>query len=179
MNLLTVKCCDVAYGSDQNMDYLHISQHSHTADLFNTHISHGLIPVITRPTRITHQTATLIDNIYIKVQGDTQIKSGIITTQISDHLPVFAFFGNNARNTPKQTKIQFRELNDRNIDKIKLRLSHYDWAPLLNINSNDGLTYFISTLTSIIDDIAPSKTKTISAKHSIREPWVTKGIMKS
>jgi len=63
--LLTKETHDIIVGSDQNLDYLKINEHKHTSDLFNNFISNGLIPVITKPTRITHNTATLIDNIYI------------------------------------------------------------------------------------------------------------------
>jgi vacuolar-type H+-ATPase subunit F/Vma7 len=90
--ILVNKSHDIIIGTDQNFDYLKISDHKNTADLFNICISHGLIPVITRPTRITHNSATLIDNIYIKLQ-QTHLASGIITTHLSDHLTIFAFYG--------------------------------------------------------------------------------------
>ena len=52
-----------------------------------------MLPTITKPTRITHNTATLIDNMYVKLKDHSNIYSGIIQTHISDHLPVFAFVG--------------------------------------------------------------------------------------
>jgi hypothetical protein len=65
--LLADKSHEIPIAGDHNFDYLKINTHNNTADLFDLHISHGLIPTITRPTRITHSTATLIVNIYIKV----------------------------------------------------------------------------------------------------------------
>ena len=52
--------------------------------------SSNLLPVITKPTRITSHTATLIDHIYTNASTD-QIIPGIVTTDISDHLPTFCF----------------------------------------------------------------------------------------
>lgn len=178
-NLMAVKSSDIIIGTDQNFDYIRINEHNHTADLFNAHISHGLIPVITRPTRITHQTASLIDNIYIKLHGHTHIQSGIITTSISDHLPVFAFYGKPTGHKLNKTEIQRRDLNEININTIKTRLNTCDWQPLLDMNSNTGLNYFMNELNKIIDNVAPIKTKIYSAKRRIREPWITQSILKS
>ena len=46
-----------------------------------------LVPLITKPTRVTSSTATLIDNIFTNVPN---VISGVITSDLSDHFPVFA-----------------------------------------------------------------------------------------
>ena len=48
----------------------------------------GFHPLITKPTRITSYSATLIDNIFTN-DSEFRAKSGIIITDISDHPPVF------------------------------------------------------------------------------------------
>ena len=57
----------------------------------NISFNAGFLPTITKPTRITHTTATLIDYIYIKTSKPIKIASGIIIHDISDHLPIFMF----------------------------------------------------------------------------------------
>ena len=52
---------EVILGTDQNFDYLN-STCAHSKHLLETYFSAGFIPTITRPTRITHASATLIDN---------------------------------------------------------------------------------------------------------------------
>ena len=47
-------------------------------------------PLITRPTRITSNTATLIDNIFTNHLNNYSF-SGLLFTDISDHLPIFCF----------------------------------------------------------------------------------------
>ena len=59
------------------------------------------------------------------------------------------------------------------MEEIKLRLRHYDWNYLHNMNSNDGYDSFLEQVNKIIDEISPTKTRIISAKRIIREPWVT------
>ncbi len=50
--------------TNQNFDYLQINEHAKTFDLFNTFLAKGYLPAITKPTRVTHSSAILIDNIY-------------------------------------------------------------------------------------------------------------------
>ena len=54
--------------------------------------SNGFVPVITKPTRITEHSQTLIDHIYTNTDLTTpnyKHKQGIRRTDISDHYPVF------------------------------------------------------------------------------------------
>jgi hypothetical protein len=49
-----------------------------------------LLHLITRPTRITEHTVTLIDNIFTNDLEQIEFsKNGLIFTDISDHLPIF------------------------------------------------------------------------------------------
>ncbi|KAK2140822.1 hypothetical protein LSH36_1235g00021 [Paralvinella palmiformis] len=78
------------------MDLLNIESHKHTVELLNNMFASSLIPTINKPTRITHSTATLIDNIYVKFNYfHTKVKSAIPMTDISDHLPAFCFISYN------------------------------------------------------------------------------------
>ena len=49
---------------DFNIDLLKINEHKETNAFYNCLTSHQLIPTITRPTRITTDTSTLIENIF-------------------------------------------------------------------------------------------------------------------
>ena len=58
-----------------------------TNDFIDQIYSNGLQPLITRPTRITRDTKTLIDNIFT-TDLNSHKQSGIIINDISDHLPI-------------------------------------------------------------------------------------------
>ncbi len=107
--LISHESYDLIVAGDQNLDFLKLNEHKPTSDLFDSCVSNGLIPVITRPTRITHNTATLIDNIYINLQDD-RIHSGVITTKLSDHLPIFAFYGKSLKTKPEPVSFKVRDL---------------------------------------------------------------------
>ena len=49
---------------DYNINLLNVDYHSLTADFNDTIYSNDLVPLITRPTRVTETSATLIDNIF-------------------------------------------------------------------------------------------------------------------
>ena len=52
-------------GMDHNLDFLKHSIHKRTQNFIELNLDNNLIPSITRPTRITKSSATLIDNIMI------------------------------------------------------------------------------------------------------------------
>ena len=55
----------IIIGIDYNMDFLKSNAHQLTQDFIEMNIDSGLIPVISRPTRITRSSTMLIDNIFI------------------------------------------------------------------------------------------------------------------
>ena len=74
---------DLIIATDQKCDYLQFYQHKNTEDLLNIILNNGIIPTITKPTRITHTSATLIDNIYTRSTNKDRL--------YSDHAPVCLF----------------------------------------------------------------------------------------
>ena len=49
--------------------------------------ANNILPVITKPTRVTDHTATLIDHIY--TNSVQNLTAGILTIEVTDHLPIF------------------------------------------------------------------------------------------
>ena len=74
---------------DFNINLLNYAHNSLTADFTNSLFSYLFYPVISKPTRITSRSATLIDNIFTNCLN-TNMKSGILVTDISDHFCVFS-----------------------------------------------------------------------------------------
>ncbi len=69
---------DVIIGTDQNFDFMKINQNTNVSDLLDVFYTRGVLPTITRPTRITYTSATLIDNIYVKSEYLENVASQII-----------------------------------------------------------------------------------------------------
>ena len=75
---------------DFNWDLMKHDKHPPTEKFLDVMYAKHLIPVINRPTRVTMNTCTLIDNIFTN-QYDVRENQlhGILKTDITDHFPLF------------------------------------------------------------------------------------------
>ena len=76
---------------DMNGDFLKYSTHADTEEYLDMLYLDNFIPIITKPTRITEHSSTLIDHIYTNASTQN-IVSGIALVDISDHLPTFSLY---------------------------------------------------------------------------------------
>lgn len=167
---------DIFIGTDQNYDYIKINQHKKTADLLNVFLNNAIIPTITKPTRITHQSATLIDNIYTKIKSNT-FYSAVLMTDISDHQPICLFTEKAVKNKKKSLTFFARKLNCNAVDKITNALEHCDWNILDSKTTEEAFIFFTDKVKTLIDRYAPSKLIQIPSKQVIQNPWITKGLL--
>ena len=78
---------------DINVNLLNIDG-TITTDYISSVMSHGFVPYITRPTRITEYTATLIDHIFIRLlhcKIAAPVRAGVLFNDMPDHLPICIF----------------------------------------------------------------------------------------
>ena len=79
-------------GGDFNIDLLQFEKHTATGDYLTINLENNFTPCITLPTRITADSATLIDQIFVKLPAkklQTKVSSGNLLCSISDHLMNF------------------------------------------------------------------------------------------
>ena len=74
--------------------------------------------IITKPTRITDSSQTLIDHIWINDMSDNKIDAKIVICDITDHLPIF-YVKYGAEKRQGYSKITYRPLTENNIAKFK------------------------------------------------------------
>ena len=77
----------IIIGLDHNLDFLKSLHHGSTNDFIHSNLDMGLIPMITKPTRITKSSATLIDNIIVSENLCGNFYSNILINDMSDHMP--------------------------------------------------------------------------------------------
>ena len=85
-----------------NIDLLKSDTHTKTNEYLESLFTLGFSPVITLPTRLTSSSATLIDHIYTNKLQSTN--SGIIITDVADHIGVFHITKENKVTKPNSTK---------------------------------------------------------------------------
>ena len=74
---------------DFNLDLLRHEQHAITGEFVELMFSHLLYNMITKPTRITSNTTSLIDNIFTNNVTCLSV-NGLIVNDLSDQLSIFA-----------------------------------------------------------------------------------------
>ena len=113
---------------DHNMDFLKHSVHKRTQEFIELNLDNNLTPTITRPTRITKSSATLIDNIIVSQSLMTNSDSRILIDDISDHLPSLVRFRDLFQKNKSLKTITSRNLCEKNIKRIKGDLTTTNWS---------------------------------------------------
>ena len=165
-------------GMDHNLDFLKATKHSTTQDFIDLNLSNGLFPTVTRPTRVTHNSATLIDNIMISRNLYDTCKVGIIISDISDHLPCFLVVPKLKRVKGEPEYITKRDTLDKAMKRLNKDLKGINWD-LSSQDVNELFDNCHSKIQACIDANCPEKTVRVYDKQSIKEPWLTKGIIRS
>ena len=128
----------IILGMDYNMDLLHCNKHQKTEDFVQINLDHLMFPTMTRPTRITKSTATLIDNIIISQSCYSSYESNVLIDDISDHLPSVCILKNANVFRKKSITIKSRDTRKRNMEALKRSLDSTDWSELSTLtNVND------------------------------------------
>ena len=96
-----------------------------------TTLDSNLIPVITKPTRITKSSATLIDNIFMSNNLIGHHVSGIVCNDMSDQLPCLVSIENMKCCKCEPLQITSRKINDKTIKGLTTSLEKIDWDNII------------------------------------------------
>ena len=164
----------IIIGTDQNMDLLKADSHKNTQIFLEYNLENGLIPSITKPTRITASTATLIDNIYVPITLKATITSSIVLTELSDHLPCMIQMTMKCKE--KQNYFtEKRVLNALSYVKIRNEIQNIDINVFNDKNVNESYEYLLYKINTALDKYASVKRVFVNNK-SRNEPWFTQGL---
>ena len=122
-------------GMDHNLDLIKSDKHKPTKEFIEINLDNELITTITKPTRITRNSATLIDNIIIGRNYHSAYSSMILLTDLSDHCPTMLEIPNIDIYKTEPKKIHTRRLNPFNIKKINDKLQETNWKPYLTLST--------------------------------------------
>ena len=161
-----------------NIDLMKHTSHNPTSEFLDLMFSNSFIPLINKPTRVTSKTATIIDNIFTnEYKNENKYMTGILTTDISDHYPIFHII--QCQHKPHKDQYQLiRLINDSNLDKYINAIQNYEWALVTQQRScQTAFTYFSDVLTKMFNESFP----VIKVKQRYRNklPWLTEGLKKA
>ena len=159
-------------GSDHNLDFLKCVKHKATDEFISALSEQGYVPTILKPTRVTHQSSTLIDNIFIKGVSVFNYDSFVLVDELSDHYPCVLRLENKVKTKHCNRFITKRKLNDDVYFKLNQRLLFHDWSEMYGKDIDDMYLYLVRTINDNLDDISPKKEILISEGEYFREPWM-------
>ena len=183
LNQIKSETTNVIITGDVNINLLNINTNNKITEFIDLWLSSGYLPQLTSPTRITLNSATLIDNIFIKSSHTDFInEKGIITSDLSDHYPSFIEFNyTHPKPNPKKSKlIESRHITTQSITSFIKDLNSENWSEVINNeNTNDKFNSFLLTYTKLMDINMPKQQIKFNKYIHKSNPWITKGIMNS
>lgn len=145
-------------------------------DFLNLMHSHLFMPLIQQPTRVTETSATLIDNIFTNCIG-LSVKSGILCTDISDHMPVFCLMKCNYSVDNNGNSSVYRVINEENIALFKARLMSVDWSVVYAEQCTQSAYSLFQRILLDAYNVFPLRQSRPTRKAS--KPWLTTGLKES
>ena len=142
---------------DFNLDLIKVDIHNQTKDFVHSLYTNAFYPTISKPTRVTEHSATLLDNIITNITGYC-INSGVLYNDISDHFPVFNVLQIDSKTT-KTYEYIFKRMNTvQNIEKLNTELKNVNWDDVfIDENPDSAYDTFLSILTQLINKCLPMK----------------------
>ena len=138
-----IKSKEIVIMGDFNFNILHHGSHNPESTFLNVMLSYGFLPAITKPSRVTDLSATLLDNIFTNFDV-VKCKSALLYEDISDHYPVMLSYSTKPpnKNCPSnQSNCKKRVFNQKSIEKFQLYCANdanwYQIYQLRNSNSKD------------------------------------------
>ena len=165
---------------DFNLNILNYNKNAKVTKFLNLTFEYGFVPVINKPTRIKKNTATAIDHIITNSLLHRTINAGILKLDISDHFPIFLIAKTEKKMTPEgKVQITKRLINNKTKKKFKNALQEITWDDAINSKQTDSAyEAFFNKFTSLYDKIFEKFAVTVKSK-TLKNPWITKGILKS
>lgn len=177
-------CANVIIAGDFNIDLLKMNEKEHINHFLETMLSFGYIPKITLPTRLHHNSGTLIDNCFIKSANSlSETTSGVLFHDISDHLPYFVCCDHLLLSKPKPSLIKVYSYTPEAMQCFKNELaqtcsmSKFRLDPSDDPNDNNEVLH--SILSSAFQKHIPLKVFKFNKHRHKKCKWITRGIINS
>ena len=166
---------------DLNIDLRKYENHKPTATVLENLYTHSVFPLITKPIRITNDSATLIDHVLTNIfDVNSKHMQGILCTSISDHYAIFHEAGN-AENDSRCGDIQpvlQRNYCQRNVNKFINEVKEIEW---LSVTEMDDAQLAYSAFHKLLAEKYSScfPFKKIAKRYYHNKPWLTTGLKES
>ena len=150
--------------------------HANSETFLNTLFANAFFPLISQTTRITSSSKSIIDNIITNHTNKNGL-SGILLTDISDHLPIFTVYHSNEIGQDI-TRVLLRNFKMSNVKKFENNLSSNQWnSTLSTYDLTKAYSSFNNEFFGIFNQSFQLEKQSIKPK--IHKSWLTKELKKS
>ena len=131
-------------GTDQNIDFL--NDNSNTRELINLNTSFGFVPTIVKPTRVTHNSSTLIDNLYVSSNCINVALGYVLNEDISDHYPCIVSVNISKPHHGIKQEFFSRRVTTELLVLIREELHMIDWTCLQYVPLDLGFEHLVGKI---------------------------------
>ena len=118
---------NLIFAGDININLLQTHLREKYNEYFDLLVNNGLAPHISLPTRFSRRSATLIDHIFMKTAHSRQLSySGIILSELSDHLPCFLILKNKLTRICPPKYVTIRNTSEAAYSQLQTELRSID-----------------------------------------------------
>ena len=143
-------------------------------DFLNTMLVSDLYPLVTIPTKITHFSATLIDNIFVDGQLLNGCTVDVLVNDGSDHLMLTSKI-DSLTWRPPEDEIQHQDLSKNSLKNLAVNLEHVDFSEVFKRKCAEKVcNLFMDIFLAEFDKRCPLKK--LKRKNNLRKVWMTTGI---
>ena len=178
----------ILIAGDFNIDLLKYASDENSQNLIDTAATHGFAQIISRPTRITDHSSTLIDHVFTN-QVVKVVSTSVVSIDLSDHLGTYVRISLdpsfdrttshlNANYAPGHNIDQPREyriFNEANNETFKGLIKDETWQELDGLGAEARYEKFCDIYTKHYNTAYPLNTQRTRRKHERvnPKPWVT------
>ena len=165
------------YG-DFNLNALDLANNKFVSEYIETVFTHGFLQIITKPTRVSGKSATLIDHILTNSTAKNH-DSFIICSRLSDHF-LIAHQINFTRTKQSQNSLETRKFTSDNFPRFNSALNNYNWNHVTEQNcAQEAANNFVFTFDTLFNAYFPLGKNNLNKSKNPIEPWMSSRILTS
>ena len=172
--------CPKIFIGDLNLDILKsIDINNHATLMLDAFTFHGFIQIISRATRVTDSSYSLIDNIFIKDLVANIENTFVLQSDLSDHFPVMSIFNLSKDKIKAAPPPPSRNFNENNKIAFLRALESLNWRSVLELECpNMAYDRFYVIFKDLFDINFPLVEHRVNRKYIPLNPFMSAGLLK-
>ena len=163
---------------DFNLNLLNADNHVPTRNFIDTMYANSFLPLISKPTRVTTASATLLDHIYCNEVLRYDHFQGILYTGLTDHFPIFAINTRLRGSQYNEKSTTKRNYCQRNVNEFCSHIRNTDWSDVIQTTEcQESYNKFHNKLHALYSSCFPIESAVRGYKN--RKPWLSNSLKTS